>query len=125
MIGACAARFDPAVEAAMLRTYGVDTLGPGLSPRRVWVLLSNMPAGAVPQWTDSAAAWSVESHLLATLLDAVNMLTWVQVAKASKRKPKQPKPVDRPGRQSVRRTEGLNIRDLARVLSGQEGVVGS
>lgn len=122
MIGACAARFDPAVEATMLRVYGVDTLAPGLSPRRMWVLLTRLPAGQVP-WDDTQAAWSVEAHLLAHLVDAINQLTWVQVAKASKHRPKQPKPLQRPG--DRQRRAGLNIRSLAGALAGQDGVVGS
>lgn len=120
MIGVSQARFDPVVEAAVLATYGVDTLTDTLTPRRMAVLLRGLPAGSVQQWTDQAAAWSVEAHLLATLVDAVQWNTWVLMRVNSKQKPKEPKPTPRPGRRPARR--GMNIRDLAGALSGVAGV---
>lgn len=118
MIAASAARFDPDVEAAMLAVYGIDTLAPGLTPRRLKVLLDRLPPGAAPT-LESPMAWSAEAHLLASVLDAIRELTWVQVAKASKRRPKPPRPTQRPG---PRRKIRVSARDLADALSGVEGV---
>jgi hypothetical protein len=87
----------------MLSTYGVDTLSPTVTPRRLWVLLQRLPPGA---WPDSAAeaSWSVESYLLAALVDRVSELTWLTAAVNSKKgkQPKQPKPIPRPGQKSRR-----------------------
>lgn len=121
MIGACAARFDPAVEAAFLAVYGIDTLAPGLSPRRTLVLLRNMPSGALESWTDTPASWSMEAHLLASLIDSVNWLTWMTARVNSKHKPKEPKPVPRPGDRKPK-ARGMNIRSLADAMAGIEGV---
>lgn len=119
MMAACAARFDPAVEAAMLATFGVDTLAdPGPSPRRMHHLLQALPSGAFPG-VDHPAAWSTEAHLLAAVVDEVRNLTWVEVAKASKRRPKQPKPMPRPG---ARRRQKVTALSLADALTGVEGV---
>lgn len=80
----------------MLRTFGVDILDPSVTLRRVWVLVNRLPPGA---WADHEhdASWSIEAHLLASAIDALNQLTWVTVATNSKSKPKRPKPVKRPG----------------------------
>ena len=90
-------------EAAMLAHYGVDVLDPSVSVRRVWVLLSRLPAGSWPD-TTTAAHWSTEAHLLARLNDAVSDLTWITVMANSKKKPMRPKPMERPwliGRRST------------------------
>lgn len=48
MMGTAALRFDPLVEAAVLGRYGVDTLDPRVSLRRVRVLVKALPAEAWP-----------------------------------------------------------------------------
>lgn len=101
----------------MLAHYGIDVLAdPGPSPRRMQVLLDNLPAGAFPA-LDTSMAWTTETHLLASVIDALQMLTWVQLAKASKAKPKKPKPFPRPGT-----TTRIRPIDLAEALTGVEGV---
>ena len=122
-MAACAARFDPTVEAAFQRVYGLNSLAPGLSPRRLWVLLRGLPPGSFPNERHDAA-WSTESHLLASLIDAVNWLTYVQVAKASKGKPKKPVPVARPGGKVPQKGQGRTMRlaDMRHAIAGVEGV---
>lgn len=41
--------------------------------------------------------WTLDRHLLASLLDAINSNTFAFVSANSKKKPKPPKPVQRPG----------------------------
>lgn len=119
MMAACAARFDPAVEAAMLAQFGVDTLeAPGPTPRRMHHLLGALPAGAFPN-VDHPAAWSQETHMLANVVDALQTLTWVEVAKASKRAPKRPKPIPRPGKRQRQKVTAMGLADA---LTGVEGV---
>lgn len=92
----------------MLATYGIDTLDPRLTLRRMWVLLRRLPAGSWPD-PDEAASWSIESHLLAAVVDRLGELAWLTAAVNSKKQPKKPKPIPRPGgtpKQQVR-DEGL------------------
>jgi hypothetical protein len=103
----------------MLAVFGVDVLDPGVSLRRVWVLLNRLPPGSLPRV--SAASWSTDTHLLAGLLDAVNALTWVTVAQASRNRPAKPKPVPRPQGSTRTATDGQpgsSWADLARSLAG-------
>lgn len=120
MMAACAVRFDPAVEAVMLRVYGLDTLADTITPRRMIVLLRGLPSGSLEQWPEHPAAWSTEAHLLAHLIDAVQWNTWTLARVHSKSKPKEPKPTPRPGPKPKRRT--TNIRALAGLLEGVDGV---
>jgi hypothetical protein len=98
LAGAARARFDPQVELALLRVYGIDVLDPNISLRRVALAVTALPMGSWPD-PDHDASWSVTDHLLATLCDCVRENTWVTAqANAGKRKIDRPKPVDRPGR---------------------------
>lgn len=94
----------------MLATYGVDTLSPTVTPRRLWVLLQRLPPGA---WPDPAveASWSVEAYLLASAVDRLGELTWITAAVNSKKgkQPKQPKPLPRPGKPQPRRRQGQDL----------------
>ena len=63
---AAAAQHDPDVEAAMQAAYGVDPAS--LTLRRFWVLLRRLPPGRWPV-QDHPASWSVEAHLLASVVD--------------------------------------------------------
>lgn len=94
MIAAAQAAFDPDVEEALLRVYGVDPHRATL--RRVAVLLRRLPLGAW-QKGQTGMSWTRESWLLADVLDAVNNLTWLTAALNSKTKPPRPKPYARPG----------------------------
>lgn len=119
MMTASAARFIPATEAAILAHYGVDPFDPAITPRRMWVLLTNLPPGSLAG--EHAGSWTIESYLLASVLDAINTLTWVQVAKSSKSKPKRPKPTPRPG-QPVQQKRGMRLAELAGALTGKPGI---
>jgi hypothetical protein len=78
----------------MQRAYGLDPAR--LTLRRLWVLLHRIPAGTWPE-ADHPASWSVESYLLANVVDAANQVAWITAAANSKRKPPRPKAVPRPG----------------------------
>lgn len=118
MIGAHRARYDPDVEAAMLAAYGVDVLDPAVTPRRISVLLPRLRPGLWPD-ADHSASWSTEAHLLAALVDAVQVNTHVFIAANSKRKQRPPKPLPRPGKKE--RSEGMDKKGLVRALSAALG----
>ena len=110
--------FDPDVEEALLRVYGIDPHRATL--RRVWVLLERLPLGS---WTkdNGPASWSSEAYLLAQAIDAINQMVWVTVSVNSKRKPKPPKPISRPGQD--KKAKKMKWTDLGQALAGIEGVV--
>ena len=90
-----------------MRVYGVDPRRTTL--RRIWVLLQRIPLG---EWHagDGAASWTAESYLLAGVLDAVNQLSWITASVHSKRKPKRPDAVTRPGtRQKKPKTKWTDL----------------
>lgn len=60
-------------------------------------MLQRLPLG---EWHkgQGAGSWSSEAYLLAGVLDAVNQLAWMTAAVNSKRKPKRPEPIPRPGK---------------------------
>ena len=122
MTGACAARFDPDVEAAFLAHYGVDVLHDAPTPRRIHSLLSRLPAGAWPG-RESNASWSAEAHLLAAVLDGVNNLNWLTATVNSKkgRGPKRPKPTPRPG-DAERKAPPMTMAQVLRKAAGLPGV---
>ncbi len=111
LIGTAAAVFDPRVEVAVLARYGVDPQTVTL--RRLRVLLLGMPPGYWPD-DQSEASWSAEAHLLAAVVDAVQQTTWVVAAANSKRPPKRPKPLRRPGA----RRSGMSLTDMGRMIAG-------
>jgi hypothetical protein len=86
-----------------------DVFRGGMSFRRLGVLVAGLPpesatASAIGydappevQATGRERHWSLDQHLLASVLDGINQLVWVTVAKDAKRRPKPPKPVSRPG----------------------------
>jgi hypothetical protein len=79
----------------MMAVYGIDTLDPSVSLRKIHVLARRLPPGALTRVEE--ASWSNEAHLLARLNDAVDALTWV-VMKVAGSKAQQPKPLPRPGK---------------------------
>lgn len=119
---ASAARFDPAVEAAFQAVYGLDVTTAVLTPRRTMVLLRRLPPGA---WTDpdSAASWTIEAHILASLVDAVNHLIWLTQRVNSKKAPKQPKPFPRPGQKTKPEQRAKGPAGIVAALAGMEGTV--
>lgn len=114
MIGVARAVFTPEVEAAMLSTFGVDPLTAGLP--RVARLVKKLPPGAFP-YSDTRAAWSMESHLLASLIEQVEWLAWLTAAVNSKKKPKKPKPFPRPG-DKAKKQKKVSWADAAQVMGG-------
>ena len=119
MIGAAAARFDPEVEAALLARYGVDTLDPTVTQRRVFVLLQHLPG----EYLLEPGEWDLDRHLLATLIDAVHNLLWVTVKVNSKKGATVPriKPLPRSGVVSEAE-KPATLADLATLLV-REGMV--
>jgi hypothetical protein len=81
----------------MLAAYGVDVLDPGVSTRRVHVLLERLPPGV----RRPGELWSTEAELLAALIDSVALLTWVTL-RAHGAKVGRPRPLPRPHAQSAR-----------------------
>jgi hypothetical protein len=106
MIAAAQAVFDPDVEEALLRVYGIDPHRATL--RRVHTLLRRLPPG---EWhkDQGPAAWSREAWMLADVVDAVNQNTWVLAAVNSKRNPPKPKPYPRPGAEAQPETAGKRM----------------
>ena len=90
---ACAARFNPDVEALMLEVYGVDVLDPAVSTRRVAVLLERLP----PYARRPGEHWSTEAELLAVLADELAQLTWVTLRAHGAKGATRPRPMPRPG----------------------------
>lgn len=80
----------------MLAAYGIDILEPRVTLRRIWTLARRLPPGAWPDHRDPMH-WTIEAHLLASVLDALAGLTYVTV-KAAGGKPSRPKPWPRPKR---------------------------
>lgn len=75
-----------------MAAYGVDVLDPGVSLRRVHVLLRRLP----PHYRRGGQQWSTESELLAYLIDHVANLTWVTLKANGAKNAPRPKPVPRP-----------------------------
>ena len=75
----------------MLAAYGLDVMDPHVSLRRVWVLSQRMPPWARLPGED----WSIESGLLALLIDHVAELTWVVTQLGGSHNPR-PQPMPRP-----------------------------
>ena len=100
-----------------MRVYGVDPQQSSL--RRVWVLLQRLPQGS---WIrdNGPGSWSNEAYLLANVIDALNQVVWVQVAVNSKRKPKQPKPVPRPGQAQKKKIAWSDLGDALGIVEGVE-----
>lgn len=72
-----------------------------LPPWEAAILLKKLPLEsrtvAAAQGGDEFLGWTMDRHLQASVLDAINTLTYVFVSANSKKKPKPPKPVSRPG----------------------------
>lgn len=85
--------------------YGVDLLDvlipeSGLTPLRVLAYIRNLPVGsatlAAIRGGEQFRDWDVQTYMLANIVDVINHNTYAFVAANSKKKPKPPKPVDRP-----------------------------
>lgn len=76
----------------MLAAYGVDTLDPGVSTRRVHVLLAMLP----PHARRGGQTWSTEAALLAGVVDHLAWLTYVTLKANGAKGAKKPAGVHRP-----------------------------
>lgn len=81
----------------MLAAYRVDVTDPAITARRLRILVDRLPPTARVGGED----WSVESHLLALLVDHIAQLTYVTVRQAGS-KTTRPKPLPRPKRAPAR-----------------------
>jgi hypothetical protein len=77
----------------MLQVYGVDTLDPHVSTRRVGVLIDRLP----PYARTFGEQWSTEAELLAVLIDHVANLTWITMRAHGAKRATRPRPIPRPG----------------------------
>lgn len=93
------------VFADLRRYYGVDLLDvlrpeSGLNPRQVLVYINQLPAQsntmAHLQGGPQFRGWSPEVYMLANVFDAIRAHTHTYVSANSKKKPKQPEPIERP-----------------------------
>lgn len=91
--------------------YGLnlrECVGGQLPPLEIIILIRGLKVGSRfvselqggPQFLD----WNIVAYQLANLTDAVNNNTFVVTAANSKRKPKQPKPVYRPKKETRQST---------------------
>lgn len=92
--------------ADLLRYYGVDLEGlfaspPNVSPRKVLVLIEGLPADSATvsrtRDTPEATGWTVDSYLLASLIDAVRENTFTNIQVRTKKKLTPPERVRVPG----------------------------
>jgi hypothetical protein len=72
--------------------FGVDTLDPAVSTRRVAVLIDRLP----PSARRGGQQWSTEAELLAVLVDHVAALTWVTMRAHGAKNVPRPRPIPRP-----------------------------
>lgn len=90
-----------AVEADLLRCYGVDLAGllrGDLSLRRVRALVRGLPPGsALARGIDARAEWTVTDWLLAAVVDHVAVANWQRANHGAKHPNPAPRPVPRPG----------------------------
>ena len=75
-----------------MAAYGVDTLDPAVTPRRVAVLVRRLP----PWARNPGDQWGTEAHLLANLIDQVAALTYITLKAAGAKNVARPRPVRRP-----------------------------
>jgi hypothetical protein len=80
-----------------MAAYGVDVLDPRTTPRRVLSLLEYLP----PSARRPGEPWSIESELLAGLIDHVAELTWLTARVNGSKNAARPRPVPRPKRRPV------------------------
>lgn len=93
------------IVADLKHHYGVDLKdvlvpGSGLTSRLVLTYLRGLPLGssfmASVRGGKQFEGWDTQTYMLAHLIDAVRENTYAFICANSKRKPKAPKPVDRP-----------------------------
>jgi hypothetical protein len=113
----------------LLAAYGIDSLDPEVSTRRVHVLLERLP----PQFRAPGEQWSVEAELLAALIDQVAQLTWITLRANGAQSAARPRPIPRPARRHRPEPPAAQPRgdegkagswiEAGRMLAGMRGVV--
>lgn len=95
-----------------LRLTDVLRFDGSLTVAEAAILVKKLPHGsrtvAAMQGGEDYWGWTPDRHILASLLDAVNANTFAFVSANSKKKPKAPKPVQRPGDAERKRREKEN-----------------
>lgn len=110
------------------RTDLADVLRPGsgLTARRALALVRQLPPESATVAAMRGGAqfrgWAIDRYLLAQLVDSVNQNTYAFVAANSKRKPKPPKPIERPSAASAdrRKLGGFAALAAARIKAVRE-----
>ena len=89
----------------------------GLSPRRVLWWVEHLPEDsatvAALRGGHEHRAWTSAAHLLASVVDAVQVNTWTTVAAHAKRRPKPPTPLPRPTSPSRRAARVVTVAEIA------------
>lgn len=92
-----------------LTRFTLDDLGGDLSEAALLSFSTHLPMeAALVAEVDEMGGWSRTEHLLARLIEAVELLDWHFVCKGVKKSkwPSPPKPITRPG---VKESEGRRI----------------
>lgn len=102
----------------MLRTGSHD-------PAVILVLINQLPLSsrtvAVLRGGDQFVGWDVDRYFMATLIDSVNRVAYVTAAANSKRKPKAPKPTERPSRANNNAAENNPFRQRIKAKKKAKG----
>jgi hypothetical protein len=104
------------LEADFQLVYGLELLG--CTVRRAAVLTSQLPAESrIARALNEHLEWSTTDHLLATVIDAIQINTWVLASAHSdpKKSPKKPEPLERPGAKKAKPAMGSG-RDLLKII---------
>lgn len=93
---------------------------PPISPREALVIIRNLPLDSATvasiRGGTQFRGWDNHMYMLTNIADAVQWNTYAVVAANSKRKPKAPKPLDRPKASSKRSTPmGNRFAAMARI----------
>lgn len=114
-------KFPAQVRADVQRFYGlnVDDVGYEFSFRHLADLVACLPReSATLRAYDSRNEWSIDTHLLASVLDVLRWIQWSKTAKGAKNQG-QPKPVPRPGYEDagkVKDSVALPVDEVERLL---------
>jgi hypothetical protein len=96
-----------------------------LSPRRVLWWVEHLPEDsatvAALRGGPEHRAWTSSAHLLASVVDAVQVNTWTAVAAHAKRRPKPPAPLPRPTTSARRAARVVTVAEIAAQEAGTRG----
>jgi hypothetical protein len=109
-------KYGDEIFADLLQYCGVNLVvalkpGSGFSPRQLLALIHQLPVEsrtvAAIQGGPEFRSWTPDTYLLAAVIDAVRENTWAFVSANSKKKPKPPEPVKRPGKAKKKKTNSF------------------